>query len=71
MGIIVSKGNHLCTDGPTLQSPSPYDEELRHSVDREVIPRGKPSTGYFGPVMVSLLGASAAGPTCYGRANSQ
>lgn len=46
-------------------------EVVRHSGDREEIPRGKLTTGYFGPVMVSLLGASAGGPTCYGRANIQ
>lgn len=51
------------------QPPSPHDEEVRQSGDRKEIPRGKLSTGYFGPVMVSLLGASAAGPTCYRRAN--
>lgn len=40
--------------------------------EREEIPRGKLSTaGYFSSLMVSLLGASAAGPTCYGRTNMQ
>lgn len=39
-------------------------------VEIEGIPRGKLSTaGYFSLVMVSLQGASAAGPTCCGRSN--
>lgn len=44
---------------------------MSKKVMTEEIPRGKLSGGYFGPIMVSLLGTSAVGPTRYERAGIQ